>query len=266
MSDPERTRRRLNAQTGAARVLLSSDTEEEGVRALLRVVCESHGWAVGEFWAASPHGPVLRLQDQWTDPRAGVEPLVEATASLTVEAGSGLAGLVWDRDEPIRVHRVAEDSAFIRSEAAARSGLQGAYAVPVPLTGSNAVLLFLDDAPADDDPELLESLAALGAQLGQFIDRRRAEEGLRESEDRFRTFARTVPDPAFLLDRRGRILYANRAVTATFGYEPRELYGEPFTTLLPERHHERHEEGLRTHEQNEGEGVAWSTFEVEGRR
>lgn len=266
MSDPARTRRRLQAQTGAARVLLSSDTVHEGVNALLRVVCESHGWPVGEFWAPSPEGPVLRLEAQWTDPRADVTPLIEATRSLTVESGSGLAGRVWDQDQPIRVPRVADDPEVIRADAAARSGLQGAYAVPVPLTGANAVLLFLDGAPADGDPELLDGLAALGAQLGQFIDRRRAEEGLRESEDRFRTFARTVPDPAFLLDRTGRILYANDAVTDTFEYEPRELYGEAFTDLLPDRHHERHRKGLDQYREGSTVGVSWATFELEGRK
>ncbi len=264
MSDPERTRRRLKAQTGAARVLLSSDTVQEGVEALLRVVCESHGWSVGEYWAPSPEGPVLRLGAQWTDPDAELGPLLEATANLSVEAGSGLSGRVWDLDEPLRIPQVTEEPEFIRAEAAGQCGLQVGYAVPIRLTGTNAVLMFLDDAPADDDPELLESLGALGAQLGQFIDRRRAEEGLRESEDRFRTFARTVPDPAFLLDRTGRILYANDAVTGVLGYEPRELYGEPFSRLLPDRHRERHEEGLRRHEDAESAGVSWATFELEG--
>ena len=266
MTDPERTRRRLKAQTGVARALLSSDSEAEGVQALLRVVCESHGWAVGEYWAPSPEGDVLRLDEQWVDPRSEVEPLVEATPSLTVEAGSGLAGRVWDRDQPIRVADVTCDPDFIRAEPADRAGIQGAFAVPVPLTGSNAVLLFLNDAPADEDPELLDSLAGLGAQLGQFIDRRRAEEGLRESEDRFRTFARTVPDPAFLLGRDGRVLYANDAVRHVFGYEPKELYGESFLRLLPERHHDRHRDGLRRYEAADDGDVAWSSIEIEGLR
>ncbi|MGK7311789.1 MAG: PAS domain S-box protein, partial [Candidatus Longimicrobiales bacterium M2_2A_002] len=266
MTGPERIRRQLKAQTGAARVLLSSDTVQEGVSALLRVVCESHGWSVGEFWAPSPEGPVLRPEAQWIDPGADLRPFVDATASLKVESDSGLAGRVRDRNEPIRVDRIADDPGFIRAEAAARVGLQGAFVVPVPLTGANAVLLFLDDAPPDDDPELLDGLAALGAQLGQFIDRRRAEEGLLESEDRFRTFARTVPDPAFLLDRDSRILYANDAVQEAFGYEPRELYGRSFLQLLPERHHARHREGLARRDEAGDTGVSWASYELEGLR
>lgn len=265
MTDPARTRRRLKAQTAAARALLFSDTEQEGVDALLRVVCESHSWAVGEYWTPSPEGGVLRLGAQWTDPHPNAElaPLIEATEALTVESGSGLAGRVWHEEEPLRVRRVTDEPQFIRADAAARAGLQGAYAVPVPLTGSNAVLLFLDDAPADDDPELLTSLAALGAQLGQFIDRRRAEAGLQESEERFRTFARTVPDPAFLLDSDGRILYVNDAVRDAFGYEPRELYGEPFHRLLPERHHGRHRERLRRQRTSTPDRAS-ATLEMEG--
>ena len=265
MADPEPTRRRLKAQTGAAKALLSSDTVEDGVAALIRVVCESHGWAVGEYWAPSPEGPVLRLESQWTDPDADVQPLIDATASLTVEAGSGLAGRVWDRDEPVRVPSVVDEPTFLRADAAREAGLRGAFAVPVPLTGANAVLLFLDHSPADDDPELLDSLAALGAQLGQFIDRRRAEEGLRESEDRFRTFARTVPDPAFLLNGESRILYANDAVRSTFGWDPNDLLGTSFLELLPERHHERHRKGIREHG-GAGKAVSWAGFELEGLR
>ena len=249
-----------------ARALLSSDTVEEGVKALLQVVSESHGWAVGEYWAPSPEGPVLRLEAQYVHPEASVQPLVDATASLTLESGSGLAGRVWDRDEPIRVPNVADDPEFIRSDAARASGLQGGFAVPVPVTGANSVLLFLDHSPADVDPELLDSLAALGAQLGQFIDRRRAEEGLRESEDRFRTFARTVPDPAFLLDRRSRVLYVNDVVREVFGWKPRDLYGKSFLQLLPERHHDRHWASIEEHDPPASEGISWTTADLEAVR
>jgi PAS domain S-box-containing protein len=55
--------------------------------------------------------------------------------------------------------------------------------------------------------------------------RRRVEEALRESEERFRELADALPQTVFEADVAGRITYANRAGLEAFGYSAGELAG-----------------------------------------
>jgi PAS domain S-box-containing protein len=56
-----------------------------------------------------------------------------------------------------------------------------------------------------------------------------------------------APDAMLLVDGQGRIVFANAAVKALFGYRPRDLLGQPIERLVPERSrsiHERYRNGF----------------------
>jgi PAS domain S-box-containing protein len=66
-------------------------------------------------------------------------------------------------------------------------------------------------------------------------ERRRALEGLRESEERYRVLAETTHDLVIELDTEGRILYVSPNCRTTLGFAPEELAGTmPFALLHPE--------------------------------
>jgi PAS domain S-box-containing protein len=56
------------------------------------------------------------------------------------------------------------------------------------------VIEFFSREIRQPDQELLNVLATIGSQIGQFIERKRGEEALRESEAKFRDFAETASD------------------------------------------------------------------------
>ena len=63
--------------------------------------------------------------------------------------------------------------------------------------------------------------------------RRRVEEALRESEERFRGLADSLPQTVFESDAGGRVLYANRAGLESFGYTAEDLSrGVQFLEML----------------------------------
>jgi PAS domain S-box-containing protein len=63
----------------------------------------------------------------------------------------------------------------------------------------------------------------------------RAEQRLKESEQRFRTLAENAPDIIARVDRRMHILYINRPVEAALGIRPEEFVGRTFEELgVPE--------------------------------
>src|SRR6185369_6213087 len=77
---------------------------------------------------------------------------------------------------------VAKDPSFVRGAAAAKAGLHGAISFPIQ-SGQETIGAFecfsRDIEPADD--ALLEVLLGLGNQIGQFIERARAQEQLSQA-------------------------------------------------------------------------------------
>src|SRR5437762_9549974 len=64
--------------------------------------------------------------------------------------------------------------------------------------------------------------------------RRRAEEALRESEQRYRLLWENSTDAVVLVDSESLIQFANPAVEEIFGYKSSELAGQNFSLLLAE--------------------------------
>ncbi len=66
-------------------------------------------------------------------------------------------------------------------------------------------------------------------------EKRRMEEALRESEERYRTLAESAPDIIFLIDVEGNILYMNSAGGRLLGVEPGTLQGRNIREVFPPR-------------------------------
>jgi PAS domain S-box-containing protein len=96
--------------------------------------------------------------------------------------------------------------------------------------------------------------------------RRRAEERLKASEERFRSMAETAEDAIVSADREGNITYFNRGAERMFGYGGSEVVGRPLTRLMPDRLHAAHRAGLERYVSTEESRVIGKPVELVGRR
>ena len=82
------------------------------------------------------------------------------------------------------------------------------------------------------DTDLLQLVAALGTQIGQFMERREAEEEVRASEARKSAILEAALDCIVSMDARGRITEFNPAAEQTFGYRRAEILGRPMAEAV----------------------------------
>jgi PAS domain S-box-containing protein len=68
--------------------------------------------------------------------------------------------------------------------------------------------------------------------------RRRREQLLRDSEERYRSLIDMAPDAIFSVDRNFRLTQWNKAAQKLFGYSTAEVLGQEALLILPERFHE----------------------------
>jgi len=63
-------------------------------------------------------------------------------------------------------------------------------------------------------------------------DRKRVEEALRESEERFRTLVENMNETFYMIDEKGVITYVSPVMESFGGYKPSEVIGRPFTDFV----------------------------------
>jgi PAS domain S-box-containing protein len=174
---------RLEAEVAVAQILESAFTVADAVTAAIEVVCRGFDFQFGALWEIDEQNNVLRLSESWQE--AG-EPLAEFEAvskRSTFARRIGLPGKVWERGAPAWLESVRTDVKMARSAVASRAGLKSGFAVPMA-TGPEVtgVLEFFTTRTDRPDDELVSTMGVLGKQLGQFVERRRAEARLRQTE------------------------------------------------------------------------------------
>ncbi|MGB5872996.1 MAG: histidine kinase dimerization/phospho-acceptor domain-containing protein, partial [Bacteroidota bacterium] len=175
--------RRLAGQFALTRALAESATLREATPRILEALCGSFGWEVGVIWNVEPEDGTLVCIDVWHDPQIGIDEYEAATRMLKVAPGVGLPGGVWAQGGPVWIVDVARDQEFLRKDAAAASDLHAAFAFPIfsgpTVTG---VIECFSRMPRERNDVLLQMMAANGSQIGQYVDRKRAEEELAKAK------------------------------------------------------------------------------------
>jgi signal transduction histidine kinase len=185
LAQTKRSERRLAAEYAVTRIMAESATIKDAAHGVLRAIGESLDWEVGMFWVLDDQNQVLRFVDLWHAPSLEAKEFIQDSKDRTFRRGDGLVGRVWDTGKPIWIPDVCADPRFRRAEMAARAGVHGAFAFPV-CKGERlyGVIDYFSRTSREPDREVLEMLADLGIKVGLFVDRKRTEEELRQTEAR----------------------------------------------------------------------------------
>jgi PAS domain S-box-containing protein len=116
--------------------------------------------------------------------------------------------------------------------------------------------------PRSYDQDALNNLQALAEHCGEALNRIRAEQALRESEERYRDLIENSQDLFCTHDLDGRFLSANRAVEKLLGYAPEEFEGKNVREILVPESRDRFDDYL---EVIRNEGIASGTMLVQTR-
>ena len=183
ITERKRTEQRLRAQYTVTQLLAEATTIEEVTPKILQTVCEFLLWDLGALWSLDRQASVLRCVEVWHKESVKVPQFEAVRCEITFMPGIELPGRVWSRHEPAYISDVVHDTNFPHASIAAREGLHAAFAFPILLGGDVlGVMEFFSREIRQPEQELLNMMATLGSQIGQFIERKRAEDGLRHAQ------------------------------------------------------------------------------------
>jgi signal transduction histidine kinase/CheY-like chemotaxis protein len=175
--------RRLATQYATTRILLESRSLEDAMPRILRAVCESLDWVVGAYWTVDSERNALRCAETWVVPPAQLQEFMEINGRMSFPRAIGLPGRVWSLGKAAWIEDVVGDPNFPRAPYAAKEGLHGAFAFPiVGESGFLGVMEFFCREVRQPDEGLLAAFDGVGAQVGQFIERKRTEADLERAK------------------------------------------------------------------------------------
>jgi PAS domain S-box-containing protein len=222
----------LHELTHALTALREPEDVGQAILAAVRVLLPG---TVAHLWEPVPNQPRLRLTAV-----AGLATRAAVTQQQ-LALGEGLAGLAAERRRVIQSGDVRTDPRFANTAWAQAEGVRGGIALPLvhgEAVGGALVVLSRGTRFTEEDGALLRALAGqatialenarrYAATRQALADRSREAEAL----ERYQVLADHARDIVLVLGPTGRILKANQAAQAAYGYTPAELRARGVTDL-----------------------------------
>jgi PAS domain S-box-containing protein len=177
ITERRKLERRLTVQVVVARIMAESESLEEAAPGLLQAICESLGCDMGQLWRLDREAESLRWLAAWRTSSLEADDFEESSRNRSFARGVGLPGRIWANRKSEWIEDFTNDENFPRAKFAARSGLRSAFGFPVMLGQVvMGVMEFFSRDKLALDSTLLQIMNAVGNQIGQFVERKRAEE------------------------------------------------------------------------------------------
>ena len=208
----------LAAQYAVSRCLANDLALERVYPRILFTIASWLGFDFAALWIEDTSDHVLRCAGVSTLESPDAADLEAVTRRLSFAAGEMMPGRVWSQDQFTWRGNLARAHDFTRAGAAALSGLTSGLWHPIRSRRTTVgVLELLGRTAHKPDQATVRMLQAICLQIGQFVERNRAQEALRRDEGRLRALLRNATDGVMIVDQDGTIDYCSDSA----GRDPR---------------------------------------------
>jgi PAS domain S-box-containing protein len=174
---------RMAVLYAVAMALSTARKIQETGTAILEQIARLGTWSIGAIWLVDNDSGMLCVVATWDDGSRDFRAFRESSKSIGFKPGEGLPGRVLSSRTIEWIPDVVLESNFPRRLAACHDGLHGACALPLFVEGGVCgVVELLSLEREEPGADLINILATLGSNIGQFLERQFAEEALKRQK------------------------------------------------------------------------------------
>ncbi len=182
ISERKRAEARTALHSAVTEIFAESGSLAEAAPRLLDQMGRQVGAIAGELWRVDAATRRLRRLCAWQVPGAGADEALHQGGAVELALGEGLPGRVWAEGAPVWVPDVSAVPEAGRGGAGA--GVRSLLAFPIVVGEEiRGVVAFGGAHAQPPDPDLLQAVAAIGSQMGQFMQRNDAVHALAQSRE-----------------------------------------------------------------------------------
>ncbi|HUS36394.1 MAG TPA: ATP-binding protein [Verrucomicrobiae bacterium] len=217
----DRAQLHLRVQYTVAQILSDAPTEHEACTRILSTLCENLDWQWGAFWLR--RDDELRMLTCWRSAQFDAAEFDQISRACVFRRGEGLPGKVWAESAAVWIPDFVVDPAMLRRHIASRCGLHAVIGIPISGQEFLGIIELFNTRAIDPQSDLLKTLTAAGAQIGQFLERKRAEQALADSQGLLKGVFQGARDPILLANNDGHCIEANSAAAKLFATSREKL-------------------------------------------
>lgn len=185
VTDQRLAERELQAHYAVSQALRDWETFEEGAVDLLRRLGTALDYPMAGLWYWDDGLDRIACRAFWSAPNMVPGPFETAKRSRTYKLGQGHPGVVWQQQRPVAIADIDESPLWDLMTEAKELGVRSSLAFPaIGADGPLAVVSFYGLERRTPSDSLVQTLTAIGEELGHFLDRRRADLGPRPLSER----------------------------------------------------------------------------------
>lgn len=223
----QQTQQRLAVQYAVSLVLAKATTLSDVIPDLLKTLCQGLEWQAVCLWRIDEADHLLHCVDCWHSSTPDLDEFIMAHRQTPSPPNVGFLGQIWDTRQPLGFNNFDE-------ALAGKAGINSVFGFPIQF--ENRILGVIEcfsQIPQELDNDLLQTLISLGNQIGQFIERKRIEETLQETQELFELFMSNIPASAFIKDESSRYIYVNSLMEGMYNRPLADWLGKTDFDLFP---------------------------------
>ena len=268
INERKKNERYLKIQYDISKTLAESASLEEASKIILKNICNGINWNFGFFWLIDENKEYLMPDYIWSDNEADSDYYTNTYKdTIKFSKDQGLPGRVLNEKKTVWTNNIGNDKWFIRKELASLMGWNSGMGIPI--SNGNSIIAIMEcfsKKNINEQQELIDVLESAGRQIGNFMERKRAEENLRISyynleekvnlrtqelanalteiirenkekeiiQNRIKLFAhaiKSIKDCVFITDLDCNTIFVNESYESVYGYFFEEISGKEIPVL-----------------------------------
>ena len=219
--------KRLSILYEVTKLFSNNESVESNFIEILHILCDTYNWVGAGFWKVNLNEELENVSYYCLDNYSLNEYYTKNTKNK-FKKGEGFVGQAFLNKSTI----YANSGSRLLIDSSVKDKFS-AFAFPIVIKGKViAVLDFIYDKAIESESNVLNLLQALGLKIARYLEKVKADNDLKFSEEKYRLIVENATDIIYRINETGKFTFVNPVTCRITGFSEDELLNTNFLSLV----------------------------------